>query len=55
MQNRDRMKVLWPVVYSHIAGILKEPPSPTKTAALMEKGVVVLMKLIIRLAHKVYI
>ncbi|KAJ3412584.1 GDP/GTP exchange factor for ARF [Chytridiales sp. JEL 0842] len=52
MQNRDRMKVLWPVVFTHIATMLKDPPSPTKPISLLEKGVVVLVKLIIRLAHK---
>ncbi|KAJ3392024.1 GDP/GTP exchange factor for ARF [Entophlyctis sp. JEL0112] len=47
--NRDRLKVVWPAVFELISGILgSEPEHPT----LMERSVVGLLRLLIRMVHK---
>lgn len=50
IQNRDRGKNLWPIVFEHIHSILSNPSS--HPSALVERAVVSLLRLSIRVAHK---
>ncbi|GBC25460.1 uncharacterized protein OCT59_019907 [Rhizophagus irregularis] len=50
LQNRDRIHYLWPILFGHITGILKE--SKSNSILLVERTVVALLRLCIRLTHK---
>ncbi|KAJ3113573.1 GDP/GTP exchange factor for ARF [Phlyctochytrium bullatum] len=51
LQNRDRMAVVWPLALEYIKNVLNDPLS--KPAPLLDRAVVGLMRLIIRLVHQV--
>ncbi|CAG8495510.1 3078_t:CDS:10 [Funneliformis caledonium] len=51
LQNRDRIHYLWPILFEHITGILRE--SQNNSILLVERTVVALLRLCIRLTHKV--
>ncbi|KAJ3194456.1 GDP/GTP exchange factor for ARF [Irineochytrium annulatum] len=50
MQNRDRMGVVWPLALQHISGILTDPVG--KPPAVLDRAVIGLLRLIIRLVHQ---
>ncbi|CAI2169955.1 2331_t:CDS:10 [Funneliformis geosporum] len=50
LQNRDRIHYLWPILFEHITGILRE--SQNNSILLVERTVVALLRLCIRLTHK---
>ncbi|KAG9300462.1 hypothetical protein G9A89_010088 [Geosiphon pyriformis] len=50
LQNRDRIQTLWPILFEHISQILKE--SQNHSILLVERTVVALLRLCIRLTHK---
>ncbi|GBB94028.1 hypothetical protein RclHR1_02280001 [Rhizophagus clarus] len=50
LQNRDRIHYLWPILFEHITGILRE--SKNNSILLVERTVVALLRLCIRLTHK---
>ncbi|CAG8656602.1 17032_t:CDS:10 [Dentiscutata erythropus] len=50
LQNRDRIQHLWPILFEHITDILKE--SQNNSILLVERTVVALLRLCIRLTHK---
>ncbi|KAI9005729.1 hypothetical protein DFJ74DRAFT_691912 [Hyaloraphidium curvatum] len=50
IQNRDRVKTLWPIVFDHINTILTN--SAAYPPLLVERAVVSLLRLSIRVAHK---
>ncbi|CAG8585934.1 8500_t:CDS:10, partial [Paraglomus occultum] len=50
LQNRDRVQSLWPILFEHIADILKD--STNHSILLVERTVVALLRLSIRLTHK---
>ncbi|KAJ3249664.1 GDP/GTP exchange factor for ARF, partial [Borealophlyctis nickersoniae] len=52
IQNRDRVAVVWPVTFEYLSGILKGSGQGQYPAVLVERAVVGLLRLIIRLAHK---
>ena len=49
-QNRDRLKVIWPVAFSYFVSMLE---SPGLDPLLVERSVVGLLRLATRLVHKV--
>ncbi|KAI9144046.1 hypothetical protein BKA69DRAFT_1122695 [Paraphysoderma sedebokerense] len=50
IQNRDRVELIWPIVFEFISGMLKSAASCH--TALIERAVVGLLRLSIRLVHK---
>ncbi|RHZ59918.1 hypothetical protein Glove_360g53 [Diversispora epigaea] len=50
LQNRDRIQYLWPILFEHITDILKD--SQNNSILLVERTVVALLRLCIRLTHK---
>ncbi|KAG0206857.1 GDP/GTP exchange factor for ARF [Mortierella sp. GBA30] len=50
VQNRYRVQALWPIVYGHLSDIIREAGS--QSVLLVERAVVGLLRLCIRLAHK---
>jgi hypothetical protein len=53
LQNRDRIDIVWEFVFQQISSILKD--SSSKPPALVEKAIVSLLRLMMRVAHKVTI
>ncbi|KAG0038070.1 GDP/GTP exchange factor for ARF [Podila clonocystis] len=49
VQNRYRVQALWPIVYEHLSDIIRE--AGTQSVLLVERAVVGLLRLCIRLAH----
>ncbi|KAK5816093.1 hypothetical protein F5H01DRAFT_343687 [Linnemannia elongata] len=50
VQNRYRVQALWPIVFEHLSDIIREAGS--QSVLLVERAVVGLLRLCIRLAHK---
>ncbi|KAF9184746.1 GDP/GTP exchange factor for ARF [Haplosporangium sp. Z 767] len=50
VQNRYRVQALWPIVFGHLSDIIREAGS--QSVLLVERAVVGLLRLCIRLAHK---
>ncbi|KAK3846180.1 MAG: hypothetical protein J3R72DRAFT_380241 [Linnemannia gamsii] len=50
VQNRYRVQSLWPIVFEHLSDIIREAGS--QSVLLVERAVVGLLRLCIRLAHK---
>ncbi|KAF9978303.1 GDP/GTP exchange factor for ARF [Actinomortierella ambigua] len=50
VQNRYRVQALWPVVFEHLSDVIRQ--AGTQSVLLVERAVVGLLRLCIRLAHK---
>ncbi|KAJ3094625.1 GDP/GTP exchange factor for ARF [Phlyctochytrium planicorne] len=50
LQNRDRMAIVWPLALEYIKAILENPAA--NPPALLDRAVVGLMRLVIRLVHQ---
>src|SRR5690606_19977735 len=50
VQNRYRVQALWPIIFEHLSDIIRQASS--QSVLLVERAVVGLLRLCIRLAHK---